>query len=77
MLEIIDNCPYTNIPEDVYFSNSYSNVSVNKPDFELSKEFSSDQILNPASFGVHQLWYMNKNIEELEKYSLEYKNYII
>jgi hypothetical protein len=67
MLEIIDNCPYTNIPEDVYFSNSYSNVSVNKPDFELSKEFSSEQILNPASFGIHQPWCMNKNIEELEK----------
>jgi hypothetical protein len=42
--------------EDVYFSNPCASVSINKPDFETSKNFSSELIWNPESFGIHKIW---------------------
>jgi hypothetical protein len=56
MLEIIKNCEYKNEPEDVYFSVSCSNVDINKPSYEKSKEFGVEAVYHPNSFGVHKLW---------------------
>lgn len=76
MLEIIDNCPYTNQPEDVYFGKACSEIFRNIPDFENAKEFSVETVYNDKSFGVHKPWihlkrdsYINKvnNCDGLDK----------
>jgi len=56
MIEIIENCPYVNQPEDVYFSGSCPEIFRSKPDFEDAKEFSVEKIFNDKSFGVHKAW---------------------
>ena len=76
MLEIIDNCPYTNQPEDVYFGKACPEIFRNIPDFENAKEFSVETVYNDKSFGVHKPWihlnkkdYLNKvnNCDGLDK----------
>lgn len=70
MLEIIINCPYVNNNndvsnvEDTYFAkNKCKNINVYKPDFNKAKEFASETIWNPTSFGIHKIWqYFNINI---------------
>ena len=62
MLEILEKCEYKNEPEDVYFSKACDGISVNKPDYEESKEFSVEAIYHPNSFGVHKPWlHLKKN----------------
>lgn len=76
MLEIIDNCPYTNQPEDVYFGKACPEIFRNIPSFENAKEFSVETVYNDKSFGVHKPWvhlkrdsYINKvyNCDGLDK----------
>lgn len=70
MIEIIINCPYINNNndinnvEDVYFSGKKcKNININKPDINKAKEFASETIWNPTSFGIHKIWqYFDINI---------------
>jgi hypothetical protein len=69
MLEIIRNCPYVdnkdmNNVEDLYFSrNKCKNINLYKPNVDKAKEFSSETIWNPTSFGIHKVWqYFDINI---------------
>ena len=64
MLEIINNCPYDNVTnEDIYFSaRKCKDTIINKPEYEKAKEFASETIWNPTSFGIHKVWkYFNIN----------------
>lgn len=56
MLEIIENCPYTNQPEDIYFSKACPDIFRSIPNFEDAKEFSVETVYNDKSFGVHKPW---------------------
>ena len=66
MLEIIEKCPNKNTNEDKFFSKSCDNVSINIPEFESCNKFSSEQVLDKNSLGIHKPWCNNINIEELE-----------
>jgi hypothetical protein len=67
MLEIMNNEPYQNIPEDFYFSLPTS-VSIYKPSINEAKFFSVEAIFNEVSFGCHQIWINNKYNELCEMY---------
>ena len=57
MIEIIDN--YNNsfcMNEDVFFSNSCPIVKMNIPNSDEARKFSSEQIWDPESFGIHKAW---------------------
>lgn len=56
MLEIIENCKYSNQPEDIYFSKACPEIYRNQPSFEEAKEFSVETVYNDISFGVHKPW---------------------
>ena len=56
MLEIIENCKYSNQPEDIYFSKACPEIYRNQPSFEDAKEFSVETVYNDISFGVHKPW---------------------
>ena len=68
MLELLNNnfsSKVLNINEDLFFSGSAQNIrniKINKPSFELAKEFSIETIYSQNSFGIHKPWrYLNKN----------------
>ena len=63
MLEIMNNEPYQNIPEDFYFSLPTS-VSIYKPLIDEAKFFSVEGFFNEVSFGCHQIW-INARCNEL------------
>lgn len=66
MLEIINNCPYSNENEDIYFSRACPSVKKNIPTFDIAKHFSIETVYDDLSFGVHKPWkYINK--EDLKK----------
>lgn len=56
MLEIIENCRYSNNNEDLYFSHGCPQVILNKPEYEDSKYFSVETDYSDISFGVHKPW---------------------
>lgn len=60
MLEIIKHCLPLNGPEDLFFAQTYKancpNMSLNVPSEKEAEEFSSEQIWNPKSFGIHSPW---------------------
>ena len=75
MLEILEKIPYLKFfeeshfidLEDLYFSlcfhyqllaNLY-NVTINKPDSDKAKLFSSEYYFSPKSFGIHATWKYN------------------
>ena len=67
MLEILDKCEYkNNINEDIYFSFACDGVTLNKPEYETSKQFSVETIYNDKSFGVHKPWLYNSP-QDLDK----------
>ena len=66
MLEIINNCPYSNENEDIYFSRACSSTKINIPTFDIAKHFSVETVYDDLSFGVHKPWrYIKK--EDLKK----------
>jgi hypothetical protein len=67
MLEIMNNEPYQNIPEDFFFSLPTS-VSIYKPSINKAKFFSVEAIFNEVSFGCHQIWINDKYNELCEMY---------
>ena len=67
MIEVIEGCPYTNKPEDVYFSGGCSEIFINKPDFEDAKEFSVEKVFNDKSFGIHKAWANLKDNDYVNK----------
>ena len=67
MLEIMNNEPYQNIPEDFFFSLPTS-VSIYKPSVNEAKFFSVEAIFNEVSFGCHQIWINDKYNELCEMY---------
>lgn len=68
MLEKLRNCNYNNENEDIYFSNSCSNLKF--PTFNESKKFSVETVFNEKSFGVHKPWpYLSsENINTINNY---------
>ena len=68
MIQIIDNCKYNNENEDVFFSESCSEIYRYKPTFDNAKEFSVEKVYNDNSFGIHKLW------AHLSKNNIEKKN---
>jgi len=56
MIEIMEGCPYSNQPEDIYFSKACPEITRSVPDFEDAKEFSIETVFNDKSFGVHKPW---------------------
>ena len=64
MLEILNNCIHDeNINEDLFFSKSCNNITINKPQFEESKLFSIETVYNNKSFGIHKAYnYIDNNI---------------
>lgn len=67
MLEIINNEPYQNIPEDLFFSLP-NNVSIYKPSVNEAKYFSVEGFFNEVSFGCHQIWINHRYDELCEMY---------
>jgi hypothetical protein len=67
MLEIMNNEPYQNIPEDFFFSLPTS-VSIYKPSINEANFFSVEAIFNEVSFGCHQIWINDKYNELCEMY---------
>ena len=67
MLEIINNEPYKNVPEDFFFSLP-NTVSIYKPSVDEAKFFSVEAVLNEMSFGCHQIWTNDKCDELCEMY---------
>ena len=67
MLEIMNNEPYKNVPEDFFFSLPTS-VSIYKPSINEAKFFSVEAIFNEVSFGCHQIWINDKYNELCEMY---------
>ena len=67
MLEIMNNEPYKNVPEDFFFSLPTS-VSIYKPSITEAKFFSVEAIFNEVSFGCHQIWINDKYNELCEMY---------
>lgn len=63
MLEIIQKHDWNHmVPtefewmEDLFFTNSYSDVTTLKPPYELAKLFSVDEVFSAVSFGCHRPW---------------------
>jgi hypothetical protein len=67
MLEIMNNEPYQNIPEDFFFSLPTS-VSIYKPSIDEAKFFSVEEFFNEVSFGCHQIWINTRCNELCEMY---------
>lgn len=42
--------------EDLFFTNSYSDLTTLKPPYELAKLFSVDEVFSAVSFGCHRPW---------------------
>jgi hypothetical protein len=81
MLEILNNCRYHDMYEDVFFSQLYcdcdSKIELNKPTVEEAKKFSIETTYSPESFGVHKSWeYVREDLsfcEDLDKLIKIYK----
>lgn len=56
MIEIIDNYNNICINEDVFFSNTCPVVKINIASSDEARKFSSEQIWDPESFGIHKAW---------------------
>jgi hypothetical protein len=56
MIQIIKNCEYNGEAEDIFFSKSCYQVSINKPDAAKASEFSNEMTYNKKSFGIHKFW---------------------
>jgi hypothetical protein len=62
MLEIIEKYQWNEHsrdwewPEDLFFTDNYSNITTIKPDYEKAKLFCVDEIFSPVSFAVHSCW---------------------
>jgi len=63
MLEIIRNHNWNHMAltefewmEDLFFTNCYSDVTIQKPTYELAKLFSVDEVFSAVSFGCHRPW---------------------
>ena len=60
MLEIIENIPYNNEPEDLFFSTNYNNIVINKPSYENALEFCEGEATTINNLenilAVHQFW---------------------
>jgi len=54
MIEILNQCPNTNMNEDVYFSNGCDEITINKPSFEEATLFSIETVISNKSFGIHK-----------------------
>jgi hypothetical protein len=54
--------------EDLYFSrNKCENINLYKPNVDKAKEFASETVWNPTSFGIHKVWqYTDINIIKKE-----------
>lgn len=65
MLEIIDKVPYSNEPEDVYFS-TQTIVPLHKPCIQVASEFSVEAQFHPSPFATHKAWWFPHYIH-LEK----------
>ena len=63
MIEIIKNCKYNGNNEDLFFSKSCKQVSINKPDAAKAGKFSNEITYNEESFGIHKFW----NYHSIEK----------
>ena len=68
------NKKLNNIPEDIYYSSYLQKLNIGKvPDIEIAKQFSSETIYNPESFGMHCMWHGYKDwknvfVNDLYKY---------
>lgn len=69
MIEIIKNCKYNGKNEDLFFSKSCNQVSINKPDAAKAGKFSNEITYNKESFGIHKFWnyHSPKYIKKKEK----------
>ena len=57
MLEIIAEKSRRNgEPEDVYFGNCCKKTKLTKPDFEVAKTFSVENVASNHTFGIHKPW---------------------
>jgi hypothetical protein len=62
----ISNKKLDNIPEDIYYSTYLQKLNIGKvPDIEIAKQFSSETIYNPKSFGMHCMWHCCKDWENV------------
>jgi len=69
-----------NIPEDIYYSTYLQKLNIGKvPDVEIAKQFSSETIYNPDSFGMHCMWHSCKdwalNFTCINSSNTEYTNF--
>jgi len=55
ILEKIKQCPYYD-PWDIFIGNSNHCGNLNYPSFDMAKRFSVEQVMSPASFGIHKPW---------------------
>lgn len=42
--------------EDLFFTNCYNDIKIQKPPYELTKLFSVDEVFSTVSFGCHRPW---------------------
>ena len=80
MLEIIENVPYNNEPEDLFFATNYNNIVINKPSFEKALEFCEGEATTINNleniFAVHQFWPCNYKINTNDNVNHIYHNII-
>jgi hypothetical protein len=67
MLEIIRNCEYKNINEDVYFTKACPEIHRNMPNWQDASKFSIETVYQDESFGVHKPWLHLGDITQLKK----------
>lgn len=68
----------TNIPEDVYFSKCLQEKHIGEvANWDTAREFSTEQVFNPHSFGGHKFWISNPHwkpfLKQLFHFSLYQK----
>ena len=56
MLEIIENIPWGNNNEDLYFSTNYNGIFVNKPSYAHALTFSVEAVFSDVTFACHKPW---------------------
>lgn len=56
MLEIIDNIPWKNKYEDIYFSTIYNHIKVNKPSYDIALQFCFDEVFHTVTLATHKPW---------------------
>lgn len=59
MLKIIETYQWEEdmeFQEDLFFTNKYENIIINKPSYELAKMFCVDEVFSPVTMACHNNW---------------------